>query len=319
MIPTQKTLNWWHERQQQLQTLYSKTRQGHVWVIAIPYFWLLLFFFVPFLVIFKVSFASPTISLPPFTELFTWVNGFTLNIHLNVGNYITLIKDAFYIKALGSSISIAASSTLGCLMLGYMMAYGINRAPARLHTVLLLMVLLPFWTSFLVRVYAWMTLLSTQGVINVLLIKLGFTPEPLPLLDNSYAVSMGIMYCYLPFMVLPIYAVMDKIDPTYIEAAFDLGCTPWQAFWRVTVPLSMPGVIAGCILVFVPAIGEFVIPELLGGPDTLTIGRTLWWEFFNNRDWPVACALATTIVLVFVVPIMLIQKAQQKREQQLSV
>jgi putrescine transport system permease protein len=306
-----KAMNWIQDRRQQLQDLYSKSRDLNFWVILIPYLWLFVFFLIPVAVIFKISFASPQISLPPFTELFVWMDHSLLEVRLNFGNYLTLFKDSFYVKALLSSMGISASATLGCLLLGYMMAYGIYRSPKRFQTIFLLMVLLPFWTSFLVRAYAWMSLLGTQGMINNALIYLGIISSPLVLLDNPYAVTFGIIYCYLPFMILPIYAVMDKIDPSYTEAAFDLGCTPWKAFWKVTVPLTIPGIVAGCILVFVPAIGEFVIPELLGGPDTITIGRTLWWEFFNNRDWPLACALAATILVFFVVPIMWIQRYQK--------
>jgi putrescine transport system permease protein len=191
-----------------------------------------------------------------------------------------------------------------------MMAYGISRVQSTWRTVLLLLVVLPFWTSFLIRVYAWMNLLSSQGLINAFLLKMGLIHTPLMLLDNSAAVCVGIIYCYLPFMILPIYAALDKIDSSYIEAAYDLGCSPWRAFWRVTVPLSMPGIVAGSILVFIPAIGEFVIPEILGGPDTIMIGRVLWWEFFNNRDWPLACALAVAMVVLFVAPIMIFQRQQ---------
>lgn len=291
---------------------FEKKNQQNIWVIIPPYFWLMLFFFVPFLLILKISFAKTSINLPPFTPLFQWVEQFALQINLNFSNYITIFSDNFYIRALFSSFWIAAFSTLMCLILGYMMAYGINRAKKEWQTVLLLLVALPFWTSFLIRVYAWMSLLSTKGIINELLLKLGIIQTPIHLLDNPIAVCVGIVYCYLPFMVLPIYAVLQKIDASFIEAAFDLGCSPWQAFWRITVPLSIPGIISGCFLVFLPAIGEFVIPELLGGPNTVTIGRALWWEFFNNRDWPMASAIAVLMVILFVVPIMVMQSRQLK-------
>lgn len=281
--------------------------------IVIPYVWLFIFFFVPFLLILKISFSEAIFALPPFDVLYQWYDGYLLHIKLNFGNYIALLTDSFYGEAFGSSLKIAGTATASCLIWGYLMAYGITRSSAHWRTVLILLVLLPFWTSFLVRVYAWMSLLSAKGVINTVLLKLSFIQEPLALLDNAYAVGLGITYCYLPFMVLPIYASLEKIDPVYWEAAHDLGAGPWRTFWRITVPLSKPGIFAGCILVFIPAIGEFVIPELLGGPDTFMIGRVLWAEFFNNQDWPRACALAVVMMTVFVVPIMIFQHYQQRQ------
>ncbi|MCX7338674.1 MAG: ABC transporter permease subunit [Alphaproteobacteria bacterium] len=277
-------------------------------VIVLPYVWLFLFFFIPFLLIFKISFSQVIVSMPPFGPVVEWLGDQVLHVHLNLKNYSVLFTDPFYGAAFVSSVGIASASTVCCLILGYMMAYGISRANERLRPILLLFVVLPFWTSFLIRVYAWLSLLSSQGIVNSLLMWLGVIDQPLVLLDNSYAVCAGIVYCYLPFMILPIYAALEKIDSSYIEAAFDLGCTPWRAFWSITVPLSKKGVLAGCVLVFIPTIGEFVIPEILGGPDTVTIGRVLWWEFFNNRDWPLACALAVTMVLLFIAPIMAFQR-----------
>ena len=301
----------WRQGQEKLQSLYSKTKQVQYWgVVFAPYAWLFLFFLVPFILIVKISFSSAKIGIPPFSSIFEWSSDHLLKMQFNFTNYVSLLEDSFYREAFISSLKIAGSSTFFCLILGYMMAYGISRANEKWRTILLLLVVLPFWTSFLIRVYAWMSLLSTQGLINGLLLKIGFISAPLQLLDNSYAVSLGIIYCYLPFMILPIYSTLEKLDPVYTEAAFDLGCTPWRVFWKITVPLSMSGIIAGCVLVFIPAIGEFVIPEILGGPDTLMIGRALWWEFFNNRDWPLACALAVAIVLIFVAPIMYFQKKQ---------
>lgn len=300
-----------------ISSILSRIILQRFWVVCIPYVWLILFFLVPFFLIFKISFASPSLNLPPFTNILEFLGNNVVHVKLNFGNYWMLLSDSFYIKALASSIGIASTATLACFMLGYMMAYGLSRAPQKWRPVLLTLVILPFFTSFLIRVYALMSLLSTQGAINTVLMKLGLIGAPLPLLDNQYAVCFGIVYCYLPFMVLPIYAVLDKIDESLIEAAFDLGCNPWQAFYRVTVPLSLPGIVSGCMLVFIPAIGEFVIPELLGGPDTITIGRTLWWEFFNNRDWPLASAIATIIVIVLIVPVMLIQNHQLKKQEAL--
>jgi putrescine transport system permease protein len=279
-------------------------------VVILPYTWLFLFFLIPFFLIIKISFSTALMGVPPFSSVFEWASDNLFQIRLNFQNYLFLLHDPFYKDAFTASLKIAGSSTLCCLILGYMMAYGISRVPLKWRTVLLLLVALPFWTSFLIRVYAWMTLLSTQGLINTFLMKIGLIEYPLQLLDNPYAVCIGIVYCYLPFMVLPVYATLEKLDLVYVEAAFDLGCTPWRTFWKITVPLSKPGIIAGCILVFIPAIGELVIPEILGGPDTIMIGRALWWEFFNNRDWPLACALAVSMVLVFVVPIMIFQRQQ---------
>ncbi len=301
----------WQQGQEKLNTLYTKGKNSQrKLVVFLPYLWLFLFFLIPFFLILKISFSSSLIGMPPFSSIFEWVGDNLLQIRFNFQNYLSLIQDSFYREAFTSSLKIAGSSTLCCLILGYMMAYGISRANPKWRTVLLLLVVLPFWTSFLIRVYAWMTLLSTQGLINSLLMKIGLINFPLQLLNNSYAVCIGIVYCYLPFMVLPVYTTLEKLDPVYVEAAFDLGCTPWRTFWKVTVSLSKPGIIAGCILVFIPAIGEFVIPEILGGPDTIMIGRALWWEFFNNRDWPLACALAVAMVLLFVAPIMFFQRQQ---------
>jgi putrescine transport system permease protein len=283
-------------------------------IIVPPYVWLFLFFFVPFLLIVKISFSKAIIALPPFEPIFTTLSDHTLRIHIFFKSYINLFQDDFYIGAFLSSLGTAGCSTLGCLLIGYMMAYGLSRLDRARRPFFLLLVVLPFWTSFLIRIYAWMSLLSTHGLINTLLLFMGIIHEPISMLDNTYAVCVGIIYCYLPFMILPIYAALEKIDLSLIEASFDLGATPWRTFWHITVPLSLPGVVAGCILVFVPAMGEFVIPELLGGPDTIMIGRVLWWEFFNNRDWPQACAVAVMMILVFVLPIMFFQRQQQKIE-----
>lgn len=299
---------------------YSQLRIANLYaarhriVLFLPYIWLSIFFLIPFLLIVKISFSKATIGMPPFESVFEWSHDCLLYIRLNFSNYKALFHDHFYVSTFVASLWTAGSSTLICLALGYMMAYGIVRATPRLRMFCLLLVVLPFWTSFLIRVYAWMSLLSAKGIINTALLRIGLITESLSLLDNRYAVCVGIVYCYLPFMVLPIYSALEKVDKTLIEAAFDLGSTPWRTFWRITVPLTLPGIVAGCILVFVPAVGEFVIPELLGGPDTLMIGRVLWWEFFNNRDWPQACALAVLMMIIFVLPIMFFQRQQQKME-----
>lgn len=281
-------------------------------VIAAPYIWLGIFSFIPFLIIVKISLSQSILAIPPFQPLIQWSAEQVLQLRLNFAAYATLLLDPFYASAFIGSLKIAFIATLSCLFIGYPMAYAIAQSPAHWRPLLLLLIVLPFFTSFLVRVYAWIGLLSTQGVINTLLIGLGIINEPLPLLYNDFAVTIGIVYCYLPFMILPIYSVLDKIDPAYLEAAYDLGCRPWQAFYKITVPLSFSAIIAGSILVFVPAVGEFVIPELLGAPETLMIGRVLWSEFFNNQNWPLACALAVVMLAIFVIPFMIFQRFQYR-------
>jgi putrescine transport system permease protein len=285
-------------------------------VIAAPYLWLGLFSLIPFLLIIKISFSESVMAIPPFHPLFQWPAEQVIQLRLNLAAYSTLLTDPFYVSAFFGSLKIALVATLSCLVIGYPMAYVIAQAAPQWRQILLLLIILPFFTSFLVRVYAWIGLLSTEGVINTLLLKMGIIDNPLPLLYNSFAVTIGIVYCYLPFMILPIYAVMDKIDPEYLEAAYDLGCRPWRAFWRITVPLSFRGIISGSILVFVPAVGEFVIPELLGAPDTVMIGRVLWSEFFNNKNWPLACSLALLTVIIFVIPFMIFQRRQLRTEEE---
>ena len=279
-------------------------------VISIPYLWLALFFLFPFLIIFKISFSELQVGIPPFQNIVEWTPDLLLKIRLHFESYWTVFTDNFYIHAVFSSLRIALFSTVGCLIIGYMIAYSISRVKTSWRMPLLLMIALPFWTSFLIRVYAWMAMLSSKGLINNILLKLHIINNPLQLLDNDAAVCLGIIYCYLPFMVFPIYASLIKINDDFIEAAHDLGCPPWRAFWSITVPLSNQGIIAGIILVFLPSIGEFVIPEILGGPETVTIGRVLWWEFFNNRNWPLASAVAVLMVLLFVVPIMILRNRQ---------
>ncbi len=279
-------------------------------IISLPYAWLVLFFLFPFFIIFKISFSEVQIGIPPYHNIFEWGPDLLLKIRIHFVSYWTVFTDDFYVHAALSSLRIALFSTFGCLIVGYMIAYSISRAKSSWRMPLLLMVALPFWTSFLVRVYAWMAMLSNKGLINSVLIKLNLISVPLQLLDNDAAVCLGIIYCYLPFMIFPIYASLIKINDDFIEAAHDLGCPPWRAFWYVTVPLSKQGIIAGMILVFLPSIGEFVIPEILGGPETVTIGRVLWWEFFNNRNWPLASAIAVLMVLLFVIPIMILKNRQ---------
>ena len=282
-------------------------------VVLIPYFWGILFFLTPFLLVFKYSLSESLVAIPPLSPLCEWANELTLTIHLFFGNYWQLLADSLYVTVFLSSLLIAGIATVCCLILGYIMAYAIARSEPEWRTLLLLLVILPFATSFLIRVYAWIGLLSNFGVINNFLMYLGVIQKPLPLLYNSFSVCVAIVYCYLPFMILPIYATLVKIDLTYLEAAYDLGCRPWRALWSITIPLSMPGIIAGSVLVFIPAVGEFVIPELVGGPETTLIGRVLWTEFFYNRDWPTACAIAVTMLVVLITPVLWFQHAQLKK------
>jgi putrescine transport system permease protein len=268
------------------------------------------------LFVLKISFSEPLLAQPPFAPLMTWVDraGMSfLSIRLNVSNYQLLFEDTLYARAYLNSLRIAATATALTLALGLPLAYAIARSPSRWRAMLLMAIILPFWTSFLVRVYAWIGILKQEGLLNALLAGLGLIEQPLVILNTEIAIYIGIVYSYLPFMVLPIYASFAKMDGSLIEAAVDLGCRPVKAFWVVTVPIARPGIAAGCLLVFIPAVGEFIIPDLLGGSDTLMIGRLLWVEFFNNRDWPLASAVAIVLVLVLIVPIMVFQRQQSRR------
>ena len=287
-------------------------RNGRTLVIAVPMIWLLIFFLAPFLVVFKISFAELARARPPYTPLFSWEDE-RLIIELSFYNYLFLLEDSLYILAYLSSIKIAAISTVFALLIGYPMAYVIARAREPWQSVLLMLVILPFWTSFLLRVYAWIGLLKGNGTLNALLQTLGIIDQPLVILQTDAAVYIGIVYTYLPFMILPLYANLSKLDLSLLEAASDLGAKPWVSFLTVTLPLSLPGIIAGCMLVFIPAIGEFVIPALLGGPDTLMIGKVLWTEFFSNRDWPVASAVAIAMLIVIVAPVMWLRRLEARQ------
>jgi putrescine transport system permease protein len=267
----------------------------------------------------EISFSTSEIAQPPYVPALEWadgVSGWWEKLQdLTTDNYRRLVEDSIYIRSYLSSILIAAISTFLMLLVGYPLAYGMARAPRSWRTTLLMLVILPFWTSFLIRVYAWIGILSEEGLLNTALLWLGIIDEPLVILQTNVAVYIGIVYSYLPFMVLPLYSTLEKMDDTLLEAAQDLGCTPFQSFWRITFPISLPGVLAGCFLVFIPAIGEFVIPDLLGGSDTVMIGKTLWEEFFNNRDWPAASAVAIVLLAVIVVPIVIFQNNQAKLQE----
>ncbi|WP_349359468.1 ABC transporter permease subunit [Stappia sp.] len=295
-----------------------KARRGAAgWLlIAIPYAWLLVFFLAPFFIVFKISLSQIAVAIPPYTPTIDLAQGWeSLRSALaafSFENYVWLTEDDLYWKSYLSSVWIAGVSTAITLLVGYPLAYGMARAPKAWRATLLMLVILPFWTSFLIRVYAWIGILKNEGLLNQLLMALGLIDDPLTILNTNIAVYIGIVYSYLPFMVLPLYANLEKLDTSLLEAASDLGCPPWRAFWTITVPLSVPGIVAGCFLVFIPAVGEFVIPDLLGGSDTLMIGKTLWTEFFANRDWPVSSAVAVILLLLLVVPIVLFQNQQQR-------
>jgi putrescine transport system permease protein len=283
--------------------------------VMLPYVWLLLFFLAPFLIILKISLADPIIAQPPFTALLEWGRDGFEGIRATFDNYLFLFEDSYYATIYLASLKMAAIGTLLCLLLGYPMAYFIARQPPRRRQILLLGVILPFWISFLLRVYAWIGLLSNKGVINHFLMSIGIIDRPLPMLYNDFAVYLGILYSYLPFMILPLYANLERQNKDLLEAAADLGAKRWQVFLDVTLPLSKPGIIGGCLLVFIPAVGEFTIPALLGGADTLMIGRVLWDEFFVSRDWPVASAVSVVLLLLLIAPILWFQR-HQTREQE---
>jgi putrescine transport system permease protein len=283
---------------------------GRTLVTAVPYLWLMLFFLIPFVIVLKISFSHSAIAMPPYEPLFQWASEKVLQVKLNFGNFAFLVEDNLYWKSYLNSIFVAGVSTLLCLLIGYPMAYAMARSSSSTRNILLLLAVLPFFTSFLLRVYAWIGLLKNNGLVNNALMAMGVIDQPIQMLQTDFAVYVGMVYSYLPFMILPLYSNLEKMDLTLLEAAADLGCKPWEAFVKVTLPLSVPGIVAGCLLVFIPAVGEFVIPSLLGDPGMLMIGKVLWTEFFNNRDWPVASAVAIALLLFLVLPIMYLDRAQ---------
>ena len=291
-----------------------KRKLGRFGVALPPYGWLVVFFLLPFLIVLKISLSELQAAIPPYKPIFDWAEEGILQLRLNFGNYSYLFSDELYVVAYLNSLKIAAISTALTLLIGYPMAYTIARAPNRYRNPLLMLVVLPFWTSLLIRVYAWMGILKNEGLLNSFLMWLGIIDSPIQIMETNTAVYIGIVYSYLPYMILPLYATLEKMDLTLLEAAADLGCPPFKSFLKITLPLSMPGIIAGTLLVFIPAVGEFVIPDLLGGPDTLMIGKVIWAEFFDNRDWPVASAVAVAILILLVVPIMIYQRNDSKVE-----
>lgn len=282
--------------------------------ITIPYIWLFIFFLAPFLIVLKISLADPVIAQPPFTPAFDDGG----NLQVTTDNFRFLFTDKLYAITYLKSVLIAATATLMCLTLGFPIAYGIARADPATRSILLLLIVLPFWISFLLRVYAWMGLLNNYGVINNFLMWIGIIDQPIQFMYTDFAVFIGLTYSYLPFMILPLYATLERMDLDLIEAAQDLGASRTRAFWDITVPLAKPGIIAGCMLVFIPAIGEYVIPYLLGGPESLLIGRVLFDEFFVNRDWPLASAVAIVLLLLLVVPIVILQRNQAKNSEHVA-
>jgi len=288
-------------------------------LILVPYLWLLALFLVPFLIVLKISLSDIALAIPPYTPTIDFSAGWQgvkdFFAELDFENFEFLTTDDLYWKAYLSSVKIAAIATFLTLCVGYPIAYGMANAPDHWRPTLMMLVILPFWTSFLIRVYSWMGILSTEGYLNQFLLGIGVISTPLTILNTNTAVYIGIVYTYLPFMILPIYAALERLDGSLLEAAEDLGCSRISAFWLVTVPLSKNGIMAGCFLVFIPTIGEFVIPSLLGGSRTLMIGKVLWEEFFNNRDWPVASAVAVILLLILIIPIILFQRNEQKQRE----
>ena len=288
-------------------------------IILIPYLWLICLFLVPFLFVLKIALSDYAIAIPPYTPTLDindgWAGIKSFFSQLDFENFIFLTTDDLYWKAYLSSVKIALISTTLSLLVGFPIAYAMAQAPRDWQPTLMMLIILPFWTSFLIRIYAWMGILSTNGFLNQFLLWTGLITDPLQILNTNIAVYIGIVYTYLPFMVLPIYATLEKLDPSYFEAAQDLGANRTQAFWSITVPLARPGVIAGCFLVFIPAVGEFVIPSVLGGAKTLMIGKVLFDEFFSNRDWPVAAAVAIILLLMLIIPIVIFQKHQERAQE----
>jgi putrescine transport system permease protein len=293
----------------------AEARHREPWqrvAIAIPYLWLLVFFLLPFVIILKISLADPVIAQPPFTPTFDAEGGLSVTLD----NFLFLLTDKLYALTYLKSVVLAATATILCLALGFPMAYGIARCGTAARNLLLLLIVLPFWISFLLRVYAWMGLLNNYGAINNMLMWLGVIEQPVQFMYTDFAIFIGLTYSYLPFMILPLYATLERMNLDFVEAAQDLGASRTQAFWDVTWPLARPGVIAGCLLVFIPAMGEYVIPYLLGGPESLLIGRVLFDEFFVNRDWPLASSVAIVLLLLLVVPIVFLQRNQARDAEQ---
>lgn len=281
-------------------------------IIAVPWFWLALFFVLPFLFVLKISLSEPQLMQPPYQDWIREIEDGLVTITLNFGNYMMLWEDDLYRAALWGSFKVATISTLLCILIGYPMAYAISLSPKYMRMPLLMLIILPFWTSFLLRVYAWIGLLKDNGLLNQLLMYLGVINEPMQILHTNIAVYVGVVYTYLPFFILPLYATLIRLDNTLLEAAADLGARPFKQFTSITLPQSFAGIVAGGMLVFLPVMGEFVIPDLLGGPDTLMLGKLMWTEFFSNKDWPLASSLASVLLVVLIIPFVIMRQYEQK-------
>lgn len=281
-------------------------------VVAVPWFWLSLFFVLPFVFVLKISLAEPQIAQPPYLPMLREIDEGLMTVVVNFGNYLLLWQDSLYVNALLGSLKIASISTLLCLLIGYPMAYAIARAQDHWRLPLLMLIILPFWTSFLIRVYAWIGILKNNGLLNNFLLWLGVIDQPLDIMYTPTAIYIGVVYSYLPFLILPLYATLIKLDTTLLEAAADLGAKPVKQFLAITLPQSLPGILAGSMLVFIPVMGEFVIPDLLGGTSTLMLGKMLWTEFFSNKDWPVASALACVLLVALIVPFVVLRHYENK-------
>ena len=281
-------------------------KKQNVWFVFTPSLWLVLFFFVPLALIFKISISVSEWGMPPYRDLFFLTeNG--LKINSTLGNYLFIFSDPFYIRSYLNSLSLAFTSTVLCLLIGYPIAFYVAKSKPSIRNILLIMLIIPFWSSFLLRVYAWKVLLQGSGIINSILILIGLISEPISMLHNHYAVILGVVYTYLPFMILPLYGYLVKFDLNLIDASNDLGAKPLNTFVKVILPLSLPGIVAGSMLVFIPVVGEYIIPEMLGGSDKLYFGKIIWDEFFVNRDWPIASALAMSGIVILVFPIIIFQ------------
>lgn len=305
--------NHWHSKLRRRYTKFAAKypKMGRAVVIAVPFLFLLLFFMVPFAAVVKISFADMRMGMPPYSELATFSDG-AIHLKLNIEHYFTIISDDIYFSAYWSSLQIAFNTTVMCLFIGYPTAYLIARSDPARRNLLMMAIMLPFWTSYLIRVYAWIGLLKDQGLINNFLMWAHLIHEPLRMYHNNVGVYIGMVYSYLPYLIMPLYAHLIKMDMTLLEAAHDLGAKPWKAFVTITLPLSTRGIIAGSLLVFIPAVGEYVIPELLGGADTIMIGRVMWDDFFNNTDWPVAAAATCAMVVLLLIPMAIFQRIQVK-------
>lgn len=306
-------------RRKELKTVQHKNTWRDYALICLPYLWMLMFFLLPFLIIFKISLAVTEIAIPPYSSLVTFEDG-AMQIILHLENYTNIFTDpdGTYIRSYLKSMQVAAFSTVFCLIIGYPIAWALATSRPAVRNVLFMLVIMPSWTSFVVRIYAWMTIMKRDGLINDVLMALGIIDTPIQMLQTDFAVYVGIVYCYLPYMVLPLFSALMKVDYSLVEAAYDLGCRPVKTFFNTLVPQTKSGIIAGSMLVFIPALGEYVIPELLGGKSSILIGRILWQEFFNNRDWPLASAVAITMLVILIIPIMIFYKIERREQEKLN-